>query len=582
MLINLTVQGVNVQVESGATVLEAAKKAGIHIPTLCHHPDLKPFGSCGLCVCKQEGSAKIIRACATPAAEGMKIITHDNELIQVRKTILELIMSTHPASCLTCVRNNKCELQRLCVEYGVREQPFETRTKQLPKDTSTGAIVLDPSKCIRCGRCVQVCQGLQGVYALEFIGRGDSTIMSPAANLPLNESPCIKCGQCITHCPVGAIYEKDEGHEFLEVIGTHEKVVAVQIAPAVRVALGEEFGLKPGEITTGKIYTALRRLGVDYVFDTNFGADLTIMEEGNELVERVTNGGVLPQITSCCPGWVDYVEKYYPDLLENLSSAKSPMMMQGAITKTYWAEKMGIDPAKVYSVAIMPCTAKKYERRRDEHMKSSGYDDVDLVLTTRELARVMRQCGIDFTRQSESEADSPIGEYTGAATIFGVTGGVMEAAIRTAYKVISGKELETPEIETVRGKGEMRTGSIDVDGKATLRFGVVHGMGNAKEILDEIRAAKARGERAPYEFIEIMACRGGCIAGGGQPLGTDDDVRAERTAGLYTDDEKCVIRCSHQNPSIQKLYKEYLGAPLSEKSEKYLHTSYETVPVYKS
>ncbi len=581
MLINLTVQGVNVQVESGATVLEAAKKAGIHIPTLCYHPDLKPFGSCGLCVCKQEGSAKIIRACATPAAEGMKIITHDNELIQVRRTILELIMSTHPASCLTCVRNNKCELQKLCVEYGVREQPFETRTKQLPKDTSTGAIILDPSKCIRCGRCVQVCQGLQGVYALEFIGRGDSTSMSPAASLPLNDSPCIKCGQCITHCPVGAIYEKDEGHEFLKVAPANEKIVAVQITPAVPAALDEEFGLKPGEITTGKIYTALRRLGADYVFDTNFGADLTIMEEGTELVERVTKGGVLPQITSCCPGWVDYVEKYYPDLLENLSTAKSPMMMQGAVTKTYWAEKADIDPEKIYSVAIMPCTAKKFERRRDEHMKSSGYDDVDLVLTTRELARIMRQCGIDFVNQAESEADSPIGEYTGAGTIFGVTGGVMEAAVRTAYKVISGKELEQPEVLAVRGTGEVRTGTIDVDGKATLRVALVHGMGNAKALLDEIRAAKQKGERAPYEFIEIMACRGGCIAGGGQPLGTDDEVRAERTEGLYSDDEKCVIRCSHQNPSIQKIYADYLGEPLSEKSEELLHTSYEAVPVYK-
>ena len=363
MLVHLTIQGIEVAVEQGSTVLEAALKAGIRIPTLCYHPDLRPFGSCGLCICKQEGSAKIIRACATPVAEGMRIITHDNELYEVRKTILELIMSTHPASCLTCVRNNKCELQKLCIEYGIREQPFETRIKELPKDTSTKAIILDPSKCIKCGRCVQVCQSLQGVYALEFIGRGDATQMCPAASLPLNDSPCIKCGQCATHCPVGAIYEVDEGGRFLREASASEKVVAVQIAPAVRVALGEEFGFKPGELTTGKIYTALRRLGAD------------------------------------------------PDLIENLSSAKSPMMMQGAITKTYWAEKMGIDPATVYSVAIMPCTAKKAEIHRDEHMKSSGYDDVDLVLTTRELARIIRQRGIDFAALPESEADSPIGEY---------------------------------------------------------------------------------------------------------------------------------------------------------------------------
>ena len=343
-MIHLTIQGIEVEVAEGTTVLEAARKAGIRIPTLCYHPDLKPFGSCGLCVCKQVGSAKIIRACSTPAAEGMN---------EVRKTIIELTMSTHPTSCLTCVRNNKCELQKLAIEYGVREQPFEVRLAEDKKDRSTGAIVLDPEKCIKCGRCVQVCQGLQGVYALEFIGRGDKTTMSPAAKLPLNESPCIKCGQCITHCPVGAIYEQDQTDGLMKAIADPEKVVAVQMAPAVRVAIGEEFGLKPGEISTKKLYTALRRLGIDYVFDTNFGADLTIMEEGYELLDRIKKGGVMPQLTSCCPGWINYIEEYYPDLLENLSSAKSPMMMQGAITKTYWADKAGIDKKNIYSVAIM-------------------------------------------------------------------------------------------------------------------------------------------------------------------------------------------------------------------------------------
>ncbi len=330
MKINLTIQGLAVTVNQGSTILEAALQAGVKIPTLCYHPDLKPFGSCGLCICKQEGSAKILRACATPAAEGMKIITHDRELYTVRRSILELIMSTHPASCLTCIRNNKCELQNLCVEYGIKEQPFEERIPKLPLDHSTKAIVFDPSKCIKCGRCVQVCQTLQGVYALDFMGRGDATMMAPAANLLLKDSPCIKCGQCITHCPVGAIYEEDEGGKFLYATES-DKIIVVQMAPSVRVAIGEEFGLKPGEITTGKLYTALRRLGSHYVFDTNFGADMTIMEEGSELIDRIQNNGVLPQITSCCPGWVDYVTKYYPDLIENLSSAKSPMMMQGAI-----------------------------------------------------------------------------------------------------------------------------------------------------------------------------------------------------------------------------------------------------------
>ena len=408
-MIHLTIQGIEVEVAEGTTVLEAARKAGIRIPTLCYHPDLKPFGSCGLCVCKQVGSAKIIRACSTPAAEGMKIITHDQDLYNVRRTILELTMSTHPSSCLLCTRNNKCELQKLAIEYGVREQPFEVRLAEDKKDRSTGAIVLDPEKCIKCGRCVQVCQGLQGVYALEFIGRGDKTTMSPAAKLPLNESPCIKCGQCITHCPVGAIYEQDQTDGLMKAIADPEKVVAVQMAPAVRVAIGEEFGLKPGEISTKKLYTALRRLGIDYVFDTNFGADLTIMEEGYELLDRIKKGGVMPQLTSCCPGWINYIEEYYPDLLENLSSAKSPMMMQGAITKTYWAEKAGIDKKNIYSVAIMPCTAKKTEIRRDgEHAKSSGEWDVDLVLTTREIARLIASRGLDFKNLPETEADSPI------------------------------------------------------------------------------------------------------------------------------------------------------------------------------
>ena len=581
-MIHLTVQGIDVEVAEGTTVLEAARIAGIKVPTLCYHPDLKPFGSCGLCICKQEGSRKIIRACSTPAAEGMKIITHDQDLYEVRRTILELTMSTHPSSCLLCTKNNKCELQKLAIEYGVREQPFEIRLAEDRKDRSTGAIVLDPEKCIKCGRCVQVCQGLQGVYALEFIGRGDKTTMSPAASLPLNDSPCIKCGQCVTHCPVGAIYEQDHTDLAMSAIADPDKVVAVQIAPAVRVAIGEEFGLKPGAVSTKKLYTALRRLGFDYVFDTNFGADLTIMEEGFELIDRVSKGGVLPQITSCCPGWVDYCEKYYPELLDNLSSAKSPMMMQGAVTKTYWAEKLGIDKDRIYSVAIMPCTAKKAEITRDgEHASSSGARDVDLVLTTREIARLIASRGLDFDNLPESDVDDPIGEYTGAATIFGVTGGVMEAAVRTAYYGITGKEAENVEVKLVRGLDEVKRGEVDMGGKK-VRVAVVHGMANARPLLDKIRADKAAGKAPDLDFIEIMACRGGCIAGGGQPYGTDDEVREERIAGLYEDDEKSVQRCSHNNPSIKKLYSEYLGKPLSEKSHHLLHTEYKEVPIYKA
>lgn len=581
-MVHLTIQGIEVEVSEGTSVLEAARIAGVEIPTLCYHPDLKPFGSCGLCIVKQVGNSKIIRACATPVSEGMNIIAHDEELHEVRKSILELTLSTHPTSCLTCVRNNKCELQRLAIEFGLREQPFGVRLyDNVHKDDSTKAIVLDPVKCVKCGRCVQVCQNLQGAYALEFCSRGEKTTMSPAFNLPLNSSPCIKCGQCITHCPVGAIYEWDDTDEFMKAIRDPEKTVMVQIAPSVRVALGEEFGMKPGELSTGKIYAALKRLGSDYVFDTNFGADLTIMEEGHELVERITKGGVLPQFTSCCPGWVNYCEEYYPELIENLSSAKSPMMMQGAVTKTYTAEKLGVPIEKVYSVAIMPCTAKKGEITRDKgHAYSSGEQDVDLVLTTRELARLIKENGILFNEIKEIEADDPLGEYTGAGTIFGVTGGVMEAALRTAYKALSGKELEIPEIHLVRGLGEVKEGEVEAGGKR-IRVAIVHGMANAKELLDKVKKDKLEGKVPEYDFIEIMACRGGCIAGGGQPLGTDDQVRNARIEGLYKDDKACDKRCSHQNESIKRIYDEYLGKPLSEKAHHLLHTEFEKKALYK-
>lgn len=580
-MLHVKINGIPVEVEEGSTVLQAAKKANVTIPTLCYHPDLKPWAACGLCVVKQEGSAKIVRACATPVAEGQSFITNDDELFQVRKTILELTLSTHPSSCLTCGRNNMCELQRMAAEFGIREQPYEVRVKVQPKDTSTTSIVLDPTKCIKCGRCVQVCQDMQGVFALEFIGRGDSTVMAPAAMLSLDDSPCIKCGQCAAHCPVGAIYEKDETEAFRKAVADPDKHVVVQIAPAVRVALGEAFNLPAGTISTGQIYTALRRLGADKVFDTNFSADLTIMEEGTELVQRLTKGtGVLPQITSCCPAWTDYMEKYYPDMIPNFSTAKSPMMMQGAVTKTYYAENAKIDPAKIYSVAIMPCTAKKFEITRDDNMQASGFNDVDLVLTTRELARLIKSSGIDFADLPGEPADSPIGEYAGAGTIFGNTGGVMEAALRTAYYAITGEELKNVEIAAVRGMEGIRKGEIDVAGKK-VRVAIAHGMANVKSIMDEIRAAREAGAEPPYEFIEVMACRGGCISGGGQPYASTDEVRAKRIEGLYEDDRESEFRCSHQNPSIKKIYADYLGEPLSEKAHHLLHTTYQARKVYK-
>ncbi len=580
-IVHVKINGIPVEVEAGTTILLAARKAGVNIPTLCYHDDLKPFGSCGLCIVKQEGSAKILRACAAPVAENMSIITHDPELFQVRKTILEMILSTHPSSCLTCIRNGECELQTLAAEFGIREQPFEVRLSDRPKDTSSASIVLDPEKCIKCGRCVQVCQDLQGVFALEFIGRGDGTCMAPAAMLQLEDSPCVRCGQCAAHCPVGAIYEKDEIATFQEAVADPEKQVVVQIAPSIRVGLSESFGLPAGTVTTGKIYAALRRLGVAAVHDTNFGADLTIMEEGSELVHRLTKGGALPQFTSCCPAWVDYVEKYYPDLLDMVSSAKSPMQMVGAIEKTYTAEKQNMDPAKMYTVAIMPCTAKKFEAYRDESMRSSGYQDVDLVLTTREFARLIKATGIDFLHLEDEEADNPVGEYSGAGTIFGATGGVMEAAVRTAYHVVTGKELENVEIEAVRGLSEIKKGTVDFDG-TPVRVAVVHGLSHVAEVLDEVRAARAEGKQAPYEFIEVMACRGGCIAGGGQPYGANDVLREERAAGLYADDKQSKIRRSHENESVKQLYEEFLEKPLSKKSHHLLHTTYQEIPVYKA
>jgi NADH-quinone oxidoreductase subunit G len=578
----MKINGMPVEIEAGANILAAAKKVHVNIPTLCYHPDLPAWAACGLCVVKQEKSPKLLRACAAPVQENLSIITHDAELYQIRKTVIEMIMSNHPNECLTCARNGCCELQRFAAEFGVREQPYEIRLTDLPQDHSTTSLVLDPRKCIKCGRCVQVCQQMQGVYALEFIGRGDQTLMSPVAGLPLNDSPCIKCGQCSAHCPVGAIFEKDETQDLVNAISNPEKHVVVQIAPAVRVAVGEMFNLPAGTITTGKIYSALRRLGVDTVFDTNFSADLTIMEEGSELVRRLTTGdGAIPQITSCCPAWTDYMEKYYPDMIPNFSSAKSPMMMQGAITKTYYAENAKIDPANIYSVAIMPCTAKKFEISRDDNMYASGYADVDLVLTTREFGRLIKASGIDFTKLEDEEADSPIGMYAGAGTIFGNTGGVMEAAIRTAYNLMTGEDLKDVNIEAVRGMDGVRSGVVDVKG-TKLKVAVAHGMANVSTLLEEVREARENGEEPPYHFIEVMACRGGCVSGGGQPYASTDEVRALRIAGLYTDDERSTVRCSHQNPEIQQIYEEYLGAPLSDKAHHLLHTTYNERKVYKN
>ncbi len=579
--VEIKINGKPVMVNTGTSVLDAAKLAGVKIPSLCAHPDLNAWGACGICVVKIEGQPRLVRACSTKIVEGQNYITHDPEIQSVRRTVIEMILSNHPQECLTCARNQTCELQRLAAEYSIREIPFDQNVRRLPRDVSTTSIVLDPTKCIQCGRCALVCQNLQNVWALEFLNRGENTRIAPAADVQLNDSPCIKCGQCSAHCPVGAIYEKDETQKFLNAVREPGVHVSVQIAPAVRVALGEAFGMKPGEVVTGKIYAALRRLGVDSVFDTNFSADLTIMEEGSEFVERLVNGkGVLPQLTSCCPAWTDYMEKYYPDMIPHFSTAKSPMMMQGAMTKTYFAQLKKLDPAKICSVAIMPCTAKKFEISRCGDMKSSGYCDVDLVLTTRELARLIKIAGINFADLEEEQSDSPIGMYTGAATIFGVTGGVMEAAVRTAYKLVTDEELGNVNVEVVRGMEGVKRGVVDIKG-TKVKVAVAHGMANVQDLVEEIRTAKREGKERPYDFIEVMACRGGCIAGGGQPYGTEDEVRDARTAGIYFDDKHSAIRCSHNNPEIIHIYDNFLEKPLSHKSHQYLHTHYEEKPVYK-
>lgn len=578
-MLNIKIEGVPYQVEEGLTILEAAKKCGYEIPSLCsfNHGECSQ-GSCRVCLVEATGARGLVASCVYPVSEGMEIKISTPKATEARRTSVELLLSNHNQNCQQCDKNGKCELLHVAKLVGAREGMYAGAKTPATIDKLSPSIYRDTSKCILCGRCVARCKNAHGLGILGFEKRGFNTIVSPAENRSFANSPCILCGQCVTVCPTGALMEVSDVAKVDEAFAKG-KYVVVQTAPAVRAALGEEFGDKVGTLATGKMVAALRRLGFKKVFDTNFGADLTIMEEATELLGRIKDGGVLPMITSCSPGWINYCEYNYADLIPHLSSCKSPHEMMGAILKTYYAEKTGIKPEDMFVVSIMPCTAKKYEAQREE-LKTNGLSDVDAVLTTRELARIIRRAGIMWNRLPEEEFDNDIvGEYSGAGVIFGATGGVMEAALRTAAKKLTGKELADPEIKDVRGLDGIKEATYNLGG-AEVRVAVAHGMKNAKVLLDEIRAGKS-----PYQFIEIMGCPGGCVAGGGQPYvkpcfmpNEDDDIldtyKEKRAAALYKEDRMKKNRLSHENKQIIELYEKFLGEPNSHKAHELLHTSY--------
>lgn len=578
--INIKIEGVPYQVEEGLTILEAARECGYEIPSLCtfNHGECSR-GSCRVCLVEATGARGLVASCVYPVAEGMEITISSPKAVEARRTSVELLLSNHNRDCQECDKNEKCELLHVARLTGARDNAYTGAKTETTVDKLTPSIKRDTSKCVLCGRCIERCKNAHGLSVLGFEKRGFKTIVAPAENRSFKDSPCILCGQCVSVCPTGALMEVSEIEKVDEAMKAG-KYVVVQTAPAVRAALGEEFGMPVGTLVTGKMVAALRRLGFKKVFDTNFAADLTIMEEATELLHRMKTGGTLPMITSCSPGWVNYCEYYYGDLLPHLSSCKSPHEMFGAILKSYYCEKAGIDPRDMFVVSIMPCTAKKYEKERPQ-LQKDGIKDVDAVLTTRELGKLIKRSGIRFDKLPEEQFDNDVvGEYTGAGVIFGVTGGVMEAALRTAIYTVTGKEPEKAELTEVRGFKGVREAAYDLNG-TKVKIAVAHGMKNAKVLLDDIRAGKSE-----YQFIEIMGCPGGCIAGGGQPYvrpcflpneGTDilDTYKEKRAAALYKEDESKTYRFSHRNPQIIELYKEYLGEPNSHKAHELLHTTYE-------
>ena len=565
-MIEMQVDGRAIEAKDGETILTALKREGIHVPTLCHMEGLLPSGACRMCIVELDGAPNFVPACSYPVAPGMKIQTHSPKVLDARRTIVELLLSNHPDDCLYCARSGKCDLQQLSQTMGIRQRLYRGKRNEKEKDVA-GPIVRDPEKCILCGRCVRICEEVQGVSAIDFVGRGSKSYVGTAFDQGLNVSACINCGQCIVTCPTGALAEKSYLDEVVAALADPKKMVVVQHAPAVSVSLAEEFDMEPGQDVDGKMVAALRLIGFDRVFDTSFTADLTIMEEASELAQRIAQGGILPMFTSCSPGWIKFVEQSYPDLIPNLSTCKSPQQMMGAIIKSYFAEREAIDPAQIVSVSIMPCTAKKFESSRPE-MAPEHVPDVDYVLTTRELGQLLHMFGVDLLAMTPQMADTPFGERSSAGKIFGASGGVMEAAVRTAHYLLTGQELAKLEIQPVRGLKGAKEIHTKI-GELEVGAAVVSGLGNARKLLDEIRAG-----RKDLHFIEIMTCPGGCINGGGQPIGGDVSAARARMQALYKIDQNEKIRVSHRNGYITRLYDEFLGKPLGEKSHHLLHTHY--------
>jgi NADP-reducing hydrogenase subunit HndD len=571
--VNIKINGMPVQAPKGATILEAAKLACIDIPTLCYLKDINEIGACRICVVEVKGARSLVASCVYPIAEGMEITTNSPKVLESRKKTLELILSDHDRKCLSCVRSGNCELQKLCNDFNVKDEDlYDGIRSHYELDDTSAHMVRDNNKCILCRRCSAVCDKIQGIGVIGANERGFDTNISCAFDMGLGDTSCVSCGQCIAVCPTGALTEKDYTDDVFAALADPDKYVIVQSAPAVRAALGEAFGLPIGTNVEGKMVAALRRLGFDKVFDTNFAADLTIMEEANELIDRINNGGKLPMITSCSPGWIKFCEHYYPDMLDNLSSCKSPQQMFGAIAKTYFAEKNGIDPKKIVMVSVMPCTAKKFEIGRD-HQNAAGVPDVDISITTRELARMIDRAGISFLSLPDEQFDDPLGRSTGAAVIFGATGGVMEAALRTAVETLTGEELPSPDFKEVRGTKGIKEATYQAAG-LDINVAVASGLANARKLLDDVKAGKAN-----YHFIEIMGCPGGCVNGGGQPqqpgvVRNFTDLRSLRAKALYDLDTSNQVRKSHENEAIKTLYDEYLGKPGSHKAHDLLHTTY--------